>query len=221
MAKKKPPDQILLIDSYMVCKKNTLRNIINYDKIDYDEKFHGVLFDAINRINKIVFHTYLFIKLYLIFLSENDPNFYNEKNKLPKINTQFIRDIINTITSKYETRGIKKSNNASTREIIKFYEKHYKPMLEEEDIICRDHLKAVLNYEEKDIIKNISTNIKEHFIAHLRFFIKVRYGFDKKLERINNDPNLTFQEKKRKNRKFIKNGIRLLLILSIYLMMNY
>ena len=59
---KKDPDKDYENDSNIICKKNSLMNIIHYMKIEYDPLFHGVLFDAIERVNKIVFHTYLFIK---------------------------------------------------------------------------------------------------------------------------------------------------------------
>ena len=114
MKNKKEPDKL---DNYneieneddnrIICKKNTFMNIIHYKKINYNPNFHGVLYDAVERVNKIVFHTYLFIKMYLLFLLEND-NKYPEKNPIyPKIDVQFIRNVMNTITYKNEKRGKK------------------------------------------------------------------------------------------------------------------
>ena len=34
------------------------------------------------------------------------------------------------------------------------------------------------------IITNIKNNIKEHYINHLRFFVKVYFGIDRDIERI-------------------------------------
>jgi hypothetical protein len=168
MKYKKDPDkqkeEFDIIDVDIICKKNTFLNIIHYKKFDYVPEFHGVLYDAVERVNKIVFHTYLFMKLYLLFLIKYDDK-YPDKNPIyPIINVQFIRDIMNTITYKKENRGRKSSINDSTKSIKNFYNNYYRSMISEEDIICRDNLKAILNYEEKDICKNIKTNISEHFM---------------------------------------------------------
>ena len=61
---------------------------------------------------------------------------------------------MNTITYKNEKRGSKCSSNKSLTSIVNFYNTYYRPLLTEKDLICRDNLKALLNYEEKDIIKN-------------------------------------------------------------------
>lgn len=202
--KKKPPDKIndhKENDPYMTCKKNNLRNIINYQKIEYDPSFHEVLFDAIDRTNKIVTQTYLFMKLYFLYLFENDKNFPSKyPSYYPKIDKQFINNIMNIITYKNETRGAKGLTNASIQKMREFYENHFKPLLLPEDIICRDNLKQILYYEVSDIIKNMKTNIKEHFMSHLRFFIKVYYQFDKEFDKIKNSKFLTRKEKIEQNK---------------------
>ena len=185
MGKIKDPDKQDYENSGSIrCKKNSFMNIIHYKKIEYDPLFHGVLFNGIERVNKIVFYTYLFIKMYLLYLIENDQEFPNKNSYYPIINVQFVRNVMNTITYKNDTRGRKGLSNESIKSIESFYNEYYKPLLLEEDIICRDNLKALLNYEEKDIIKNIKNNISMHFMSHLRFLIKIKYGFDKKLEKI-------------------------------------
>lgn len=178
-------------NSFIVCKKNTLQNIARHNNVDFD----SVLVDAIERTNKIVSLTYLFIKLYFLHLLENDNKMPYKSNEFPIINTQFVRDIMNTITIKKENRGRKGNNSDSLTNIENFYNEHFKLLLSNNDIINRDNLKAVLNYEEKDIIKNIKTNIAEHFMSHLRFFIKIRYKFDNKFDKIKNNKNLSKNEK--------------------------
>ena len=52
---KKKPDKE---ETGIICKKNTLLNIINYQKYDYDPNFHGVLHHAIERVNRELFDHY-------------------------------------------------------------------------------------------------------------------------------------------------------------------
>src|SRR5437899_2970606 len=98
--KKKPPNQIE--ESLIVSKKNCLSNILNaIDPIlDFDGSFREILIDKINDVNKEVIHVYLFFTLLFLYLSETNKIF-------PKINIQFIRDIINVLTYKNEARGRK------------------------------------------------------------------------------------------------------------------
>jgi len=174
------------IDEY-ICKKNSLLNIINYKKFQYDPEFHGVLFDAVERVNKIVFHVGMFMKMYFLHLLDGDEEFPDKNGCYPAINVQLIGDIINVITYKKGTRGRSPVITDSVKSIQKFYDKHYKPLLKKEDIICRDNLKQLLAYEGREIIKNIKTNIATHFMSHLRFFVEIAYGFDKELEKINGE----------------------------------
>ena len=202
----KDPDKIDNEETSNIrCKKNSFMNIIHYNKSEYDPLFHGVLFDAIERVNKIVFHADLFIKSYFLYLIENDQEFPDKNPIYPKIDVQFVRNITNTITYKNDTRGRKGLANESIKSIEYYYNNHYKPMLLDEDIINRDNLKALLNYEEKDIIKNIKNNISMHFMSHLRFFIKIKYGFDKELEKIDGSKNS--MNKKRSLRADVHNTI--------------
>lgn len=158
-----PPDI-----QYYSSTKNTFTNIV---KKRIDDDFMETIFDVVTRINKIVFHTYNFIKLYILYgCQHNMP--------LPLFN------VMNAITYKKEKRGAKPTCNKQTIAIGLFYEQVYKPLLKKSDIVCRDGLKHVLNHEEADIIKNITTNIKEHYLSHLRFFIKIYFQFDKTIEEI-------------------------------------
>lgn len=43
--------------SYLVCKKNNFKNIIDTHKVKDIDQFNEIIMDAIHRTNKIVFHT--------------------------------------------------------------------------------------------------------------------------------------------------------------------
>ena len=179
MNNKEPPDKPLLVSV-----KNTLNNILNQE-LKMDVNFNRIILDAVEKTNKIVFHTYQFIKLFYLHFYETDKDFPNKNAKnVPKLDIQFIRYVMTILTYKQEQRGSKSNKNKIVNQIQDFYDQYYKPILQPSDLICRDKLKRVLNYEEKDIIKNIKTNIKTHFISHIRFFIKIYYDFDKKLDKI-------------------------------------
>ena len=169
-------------NNFITCKKNTLHNIVikNND-------FMKTLIDAVERTNKIVTLTYLFIKSYLIHFLDKKNRSSLKYQTFPDVNIQFVRNVINTITIKTQNRGSKGLNNQQVKDIQKFYNEHFKPIIDKNNmIVSRDKLKAVLNYEEIDIVKNISTNIAKNFISHLRFFIKVYYSFDRNINDIKN-----------------------------------
>lgn len=90
-------------DSNIVVCKNLLNNIIK-NKINNNHmsiKTKTQVFDTINdvvfRTNKIVFHTYNFIKLYFIHLYESNLTF-------PIIDVNFVYSIMNVISVRSETR---------------------------------------------------------------------------------------------------------------------
>ena len=51
---------------YMKVNKDSLKNIIK------DNNIINILHDAIFRVNKIIFHTYNFLKLYILYLYDNN-----------------------------------------------------------------------------------------------------------------------------------------------------
>ena len=147
---KKPPDKNKSIEKpLMVSVKNNLHKII-INEYYLDKNFMLILLDTIERTNKIVFHTYNFIKLFYLYLYEIN-NESERRIEFPKLDIQFIRNVMNVITYKSENRGRKTTDNKDTDKIKNFYDKYYKPLLEPEDFICRDKLKRILNYEEIDI----------------------------------------------------------------------
>ena len=185
-SKKKLKEYDKLTKPYIVTNKNVLINIIKNPALEVDKTFGEILFDAIERTNKIVVHTYNFLKLYYLYLFENDKRFpIINKHHYPEINVQLIRTIMNTITYKSESRGGKPLiENTLTKSITSFYEEHYRPLIKQEDIVCRDSLKHILNYEEVDILTNIKNNIKEHYVSHLKFFFRVYHDIDNKINEI-------------------------------------
>jgi len=188
------PQDPLFLAPYMTAKKNTFINIIKNPIFDNGEHFGTVLIDAIDRTNKIVFHVYNFLKLYILYSFDNNL-------KCPSIDKNFIKNIICTITARTETRGKKPSEDSliTITSLKKFYEIHYKPFLLKEEMISDHKLSYILNYEQVDIVKNIETNIKEHYSDHIRHFVNIYFDLDGSIKKINNE-KISGDDKKEKIR---------------------
>lgn len=183
--RKKPPDT----RPYMITTKNYLNKIIT------DLLSMNILNDTVNRTNKIVFHTYNFLKFYYLYIFDKKQN--NRKIDYPNLNVQFIRNIMNIVSYKLRKGGKPSLKNDITISLKNFYDEHYKPLLVNDDLVCRDKLKHILNYEEIDIIKNIETNISEHYLSHLKFFIRIYFGIDELIKKIKSE-KLSKNETKQK-----------------------
>ena len=131
---------------YMKVNKDSLKNIIK------DNNIINILHDAIFRVNKIIFHTYNFLKLYILYLYDNNLS-------IPLINEHFIRIIMKIISIQNDNRG--RIPNKKTIKIINkltiFFDNHYKKTIDSNDIIYSDKLSSILSYEAIDIVKNINT----------------------------------------------------------------
>ena len=191
-------------DEYMITQKDRLNNIIRDFSYLFDPE---ILTDAVYRVNATDIHTHNVVKGIFLDQFEKDINFpFTNKNHYPKINEKFIRMVMNAITFKLQTKGKPEKKDASYVLINNFANKHYKPLLKEDDLVCRDNLKHILNHEEKMIITNIKNNIKEHYISHLRSFVKIYFNIDHDIDRI-------IKDKKRKDKKtHLKNIMMILFI---------
>jgi len=178
--------------SYMVTEKDSLKNIL---KVADRDELTNIIMDAVQRTNQIVIHTYQFLKAYLLYLYDRKLNHPEINIVVPAINQQLILNIINIVSVKNETGGAKPLNNTLTQSLQNFFEKKYSTTLAD-TLPSRDFLKYILQYEAVDIVKNISTNIKEHFMSHLHSYIRIHYGFDKRIDKIKNDNKITDANKK-------------------------
>uniref|UniRef100_A0A6C0C7T5 Cas12f1-like TNB domain-containing protein n=1 Tax=viral metagenome TaxID=1070528 RepID=A0A6C0C7T5_9ZZZZ len=194
-------------DTNIVVCKNKLSNIIKENpnelviKNEYSDfnrkKILEVLNDAVIRTNKIVFHTYNFLKLYILHL-------FDSGEKFPVIDKDFVYSIMTLLAERTEKSGRKPSIDKLKiiDKLTQFYNKFYVHLVCQDDLICDDKLSYILkNYECVDIVKNINNNIKEHFPNHVRKYVNLLFKVkDKKLS-ITNSAILTPNQKKEELRK--------------------
>ena len=172
---KKKEDNIIKFD-YMKTNKDNIMNVINYPSNI------NTINDIVVKVNKIVIHTYQFLKLYLIHL-------YDNKKDFPKINEDFIGYIFMVLTIRKCGSGGYTDNNMpeQLKQLTKFYNECYKPLTINDEVIYYDKLNYVLAYEAIDIEKNINVNISEHFIQHLNKYINIILEVKEKHDKITKD----------------------------------
>jgi hypothetical protein len=157
----------------MKTTKDNIKNVIR------DENLLSTINDIVIRTNKIVIHTYQFLKLYLLNLYKNNKSFTN-------IDKKFICDIFKVITiRKCNTGGYTEENMPEQQKTLQeFYDKHYKETTIEDDILYYDKMSYILAYEAIDMETNINVNIQEHFLQHLYKFINISLDVKSKRDKI-------------------------------------
>ena len=169
---KKKKDENLNFD-YMKTTKDNIKNVIR------NENLLSTINDIVIRTNKIVIHSYQFLKLYLLDLYKNNKSF-------PNIDKEFICDIFKVITiRKCNTGGYTEENMPEQQKTLQdFYDKYYKETTIKDDILYYDKLSYILAYEAIDMETNINVNIQEHFLQHLYKFINILLDVKGKRDKI-------------------------------------
>ena len=158
---------------YMKTNKDNLKNIIK------DNNIILIINKLVERTNKIIIHSYQFLKLYLIHRYQNN-------KKFPIIDKNFISDIFKAITIRKCNKGKSSDDNLSKQymKLIKFYKNHYSLTIPKDDIIYYDKLSYILPYEAIDMVTNINNNISEHFIDHVNKYINLVFDVKNRMKTI-------------------------------------
>jgi hypothetical protein len=176
--KKKDEDNF----DYMKTNKDNIKNIIR------DENLLQRINDITIRTNKIVIHSYQFLKLYFLHLYENNQLF-------PTIDKEYICDIFKVITVRKCNSGgyTDKNMPEQLRTLTNFYKNNYSLTITNNEILYYDKLPYILAYEAIDMITNINNNIQEHFIDHLNKYVNIIFDVKSKRDEItknNKDKNI-------------------------------
>ena len=169
--KEKKKDEVNF--DYMKTNKDNIKNIIR------DDNLLPLINDIIIRTNKIVIHSYQFLKLYLLHLYENNQSF-------PVLDKEYICDIFKVVTKRKCNYGnyTEKNMPEQLKTLTEFYKNHYSLTISNNEIIYYDKLPYILAYEAIDMITNINNNIQEHFIDHLNKYINIVFNLKKQRDEI-------------------------------------
>lgn len=147
---KRPPDKYTTI-------KCSLKHIT---KNKNDEL---IISDAVRRTNKIIIHTYQFLRLWIL-------DKYSKNEEIPLITKDVIRMAFKTLTVK--TKDPKGENLKILNEFNTFYNDEYKKLNYKLDQkISAKHLTQVLNFATTEIITSIENNVKNNFLNYVRRFV--------------------------------------------------
>ena len=121
--------------------KTSLSKILNYDNKDLTL---NIISDALFRANKIIIHTYQFLRLFNLITNQ----IIGKDNIFLELTTDII-GVAMKLFIKTTTRGRKivGKNKSIYDEFTKFFNEHYKPYFKE-DKISGQNLSSILNYSK-------------------------------------------------------------------------
>ncbi len=166
----KPPDVKEQVFRIIKCPlKSVLKK---YDKLQ------PIIESTVLDINQIVTLSYQFIRLFLLHK-------FNQEQELPKINKQFVLDVIKTVSSAETNRGKKtKTKNIKNISVKSEIKKFYNDVFYDLVNIKPSHTNKthILEQSAKEIITCIKNNISTHFIKHLFKYINCLFKEPKSIE---------------------------------------
>lgn len=145
---------------------------IPFKHIIKDDQIVPVFEDMIIRTNKIIKHTYYYIKLYTLYCFDN--NIIMEK--FTKENIRYIYSLVSTIKTKLEIKNVDVN-------MKKFYDNVFSKI--NINKVSRDGLTVVLAYEADIIVTCIENNIKNNFVRHFNRYINAICNIKNKIASIN------------------------------------
>jgi len=159
--------------NFMKTNKDNINNLlVNPDTLP-------IINDLVSRTNKIVIHSYQFIKLYFTFLYENELKF-------PLIDKVFVSHIFKVLTVRRCGTGGYTEHNMPQQleELTKFYRNYYSKTISNNETIYYDKLSYVLAYETVDMVTNINNSIKVNFIDRLNKYVNAVFDMKEKSAKI-------------------------------------
>ncbi len=159
---------------FMKTNKDNINNILINKNINLP-----IINDLVIRTNKIVVHSYQFLKLYFINLFKNSQTF-------PVLDKEFVCDVFKVVTKrKCNTGGYTDKNMPEQlKTLTNFYKNYYSKIIVEGETLYYDKLSYILAYEAIDMITNINNNIQEYFIDHLHKYINIVFDVKKQKDEI-------------------------------------
>ena len=151
----KPPEK------YTIIKSQLLNLMYPNDTKSRNSYLHNIN-DACFRSNEIVFHTYQFLRLFVI----------KEKQKINKIFVKITKDVVSMAMKVFikETkrgRQVSGENKKVLDFFLKFYKDEYESLYNGKKI-DGSRLSGIFNYLETEIVTAIENNVTVHFVDYLK-----------------------------------------------------
>lgn len=148
-------------DEFYKCIKVPIKHVIKNPDINLPK-----LIDAVARANKIVTHTLLFMKLYLL-------KQYKKHNTIPTINKELINSSMKILCNDANNGRPPKDDIVKLKKkLTNFYEKHYKPLIPNENLDYT-HMNTILDYLTVSIITMYENNIRLHYVEYIERYVNV------------------------------------------------
>jgi hypothetical protein len=162
---KKPPD-------YFKGVKVPIKHILKHPNINSPK-----ITEMAIKCNKIVIHTLMFIKLYLL-------DYYDKNKSLPVVDKVFINSCMKILCNESSSgRPPKKEIKELKDKLTQFYEKEYKP-LTQNDQLDYTYMNTVLDYLTMDVLTMYENNIKLHYVDYLERYVNTVWKKDFMIEKI-------------------------------------
>ena len=163
--KEKPPD-------FFKGVKIPIKHILKHPDINLPK-----ITEMTIKSNKIVIHTLMFIKLYLL-------DYYDKNKSLPVVDKVFINSCMKILCNESPSgRPPKKEIKELKDKLTKFYEKEYKP-LTQNNPLDYTYMNTVLDYLTMDILTMYENNIKLHYVDYLERYVNTVWKKDYLIEKI-------------------------------------
>ena len=189
----KPPDK------YTIIKSQLLNLMYPNDTKSRNSYLHNIN-DACFRSNEIVFHTYQFLRLFVI----------KEKQKINKIFIKITKDVVSMAMKVFikETkrgRQVSGENKKVLDFFLKFYKDEYESLYNGKKI-DGSRLSGIFNYLETEIVTAIENNVTVHFVDYLNRFVNCSFKVkhDKLLEKLKGKDKETLRNKLKNELKLVK-----------------
>ena len=159
-------------DNFFKCIKIPIKNVLKHYDINLPK-----ITDAVLMCNKIVIHTLMFMKLYLL-------DYYETHKCLPIIDNEFVNSCMKILCNESTNGRPPKKEIKELKDTLKiFLEKHYKPLMQNDELNYK-HMNTILDYLTIDIITMYDNNIKLHYVEYVERFVNVVWKKKYMIEKI-------------------------------------
>jgi len=148
-------------DDFFKGIKISLKSVLKHPDVNLPK-----ITNAVIKCNKIVIQTLMFMKLFLL-------HYYDNNNKLPIINDEFINSCMKILCNeKSSGRPPKQEIKELKEKLTAFYKTDFQPLIQNENLDYT-HMNTILDYLTIDILTMYENNIKFHYVEYVERYVNV------------------------------------------------